>query len=61
VRPSKCSQYVAAIWILDDGSAADFFAPGFGMNNMLRRAEKIQGKVWFRLSGNGSAVLLKIR
>ena len=61
VRPTKCSQYVAAIWILDDGSAADFFAPGFGMNNMLRRAEKIQGKVWFRLSGNGSAVLLKIR
>lgn len=61
VRTSKCAQHLAAIWILDNGSAAGFFAPGFGMKNMQRRAEKVNGKVYFRLGDNGSAVLLNIR
>jgi signal transduction histidine kinase len=61
VRPSKAVGSSASIWVLDNGDASGFFAPGFGMRNMQRRAERIHGKVYFRLRGNGSAVLLKIR
>lgn len=61
VRPSKAVGSSASIWVLDNGDASGFFAPGFGMRNMQRRAERIHGKVYFRLRGNGSAVLLKIK
>ncbi len=60
VRPSKCRNVTASIWILDNGTAAGLFAPGFGMRNMQRRAEKIYGNVYFRLHKDGSAVLLNI-
>lgn len=60
VRAAKNPKATASIWILDNGTAAGLFAPGFGMRNMQRRAEKIFGTVYFRLHKNGSAVLLKI-
>lgn len=60
VRESKCRNATASIWVLDNGTAPGEFAPGFGMRNMRRRAEKIYGNVYFRLHKDGSAILLNI-
>lgn len=60
VRESKCRHATASIWVLDNGTASGAFAPGFGMRNMRRRAEKIYGNVYFRLHKDGSAILLNI-
>ena len=60
VRASRYRHATASIWVLDNGTAAGLYSPGFGMRNMQRRAEKINGSVHFRLHKDGSAVLLNI-
>jgi signal transduction histidine kinase len=61
VRAAKSPDYKAEIWILDNGKSGAKRPPGFGLQNMRRRAALMDGKLYFRFTTAGSGVLLMLR
>jgi signal transduction histidine kinase len=61
VRSAKARNFEAEIWILDNGKAGAKRPPGFGLQNMRRRAAMMDGKLMFRFTRAGSGVLLMLK